>query len=206
MTPEYAEIFKKPVRFRIIEKKTPILEEFAASINTEKIISVPCKPRPWAERKRCFVNVERLLELNGGRMITGWIFNEFEDRSIEAEAHAIWIDRLGKRRFDITPHDFQPARVLFLPDPKVAKKRGYTAHPRTMVSDDPRLIAIEAFDSAIQQLREDNFQGFGKELIILQHEYEEARDNSGLPDDVASFLLQKYQDSDDKSWAMYGKE
>ena len=139
-------------------------------------------------------------------MITGWIFNEFEHRSIEAEAHAIWIDRPGKKRFDITPHDFQPERVLFLPDPKVAAKRGYTAHPRVLLSDDPRLAAIEAFDSAIQQLREDRFQGFGKELVIMRHEYEKARDGSGLPDDVARHLLQKYQDWDEESWRLHGKE
>jgi hypothetical protein len=206
MDPEYERLFKTPVRFRIIEKRTKILEDFAASINGQKMLSVPCEPRPWADRKRCFVNVDRKIERDGGRMLTGWIFNEHENRTIEGEAHAIWEDRFGKKRIDITPHDFQPRRVLFLPDPKVALKRGFTAHPRIVLSDDPRLIAIEAFDDAMQKIREEKFQGFGSMMEITIHDYEKARDLSGLPDDVAQHLFQMYCEADDRASQNYGTQ
>jgi hypothetical protein len=204
MDPEYERFFRTPVRFRIIEKRTRVLEEFAASINSNKLLSVACEPRSWADRKRCFVNVETKVARDGGRMLTGWIFNEYEHRSIEGEAHAIWEDRFGKKRIDITPHDFQPKRVLFLPDPRVAIKRGYTAHPRTLLSDDPKLVAIEAFDDAMQKLRESRFHGFGTEMVILREDYEKARDDAGLPDEVARHLFQKYCEADERAIQMYG--
>ena len=204
MEPEYEELFRTEVRFRIIEKRTKVLEKFAATINTNKLISVAAKAQSKAQRKRCFVNVEEMITRSGGKMITGWLFNEFENRTIEAEAHAIWMDRFGKKRVDITPHDFQPERVIFLPDSEVAKKRGYTAHPRIPLSDDPLLANVEAFDWAIQLMRQEKFDGFGKEMRFTIEEVEEARKDANLPIGVAQHIFEGYQSSDMRDWELYG--
>ena len=62
--------------------------------------------------------------------------SEHLDISIFTIAHAIWITPQG-RRMDITPWPIPPdKRVLFLPDSRVAIKRGYTAGYRTVISKD----------------------------------------------------------------------
>ncbi len=204
MTAEFEILFSTPVRFRIIEKRTKILEDFVTSINEEKLLSLPCKPDPRADRKRCFVNVEERIRRQGGTILTGWMFKEFEGRSIEGEAHAVWMDPFAKKRLDITPHDFQPKRILFLPDARVALKRGYTAPPKLLISDNPYLAAIEKFDSSIQKLRENKFTKFGNEMIITLDEYEMARDDAKLPDDVAMHLINKFHEADVRAWKKHG--
>ena len=205
MNPDFESLFRTPVAHRIIEKRTKVLEQFAASISSAKLISVACSPSRFATRKRCFVNVEEKIIRSGGRMITGWIFNEYEGRNIEGEAHAIWQDQWGKERIDITPHDHQPKRVLFLPDSRVALKRGYTAEPYLLLSDDHRIAAICAFDSAIQRLREDKFHEFGSEMVFTRDEIEKARDDAGLPDDVAQYLFHGYREADAEARRLYPK-
>jgi len=204
MENSFKSLFQSSVRHRIIEDKTSKLVKFIGSFSKRKLVSVKCKPWIEADRKRCFVNVESRIERFGGRMVTGWIFNEYEDRYIEGEAHAIWVDRYGKKRVDITPHDHQPIKVLFLPDKRVAEKRGYTNPPKLMLTDDWRMVAIERFESIMHELREAKFQGFGKEMIITNDEYLDALDASGLPDDVGKFLIGKIQDSDDRAWSLHG--
>ena len=205
MNPDFQRLFRTPVVHRIIEKRTKVLEQFVASISSAKLLSVACSPSRLAARKRCFVNVEEKIIRSGGSILTGWIFNEYEGKSIEAEGHAIWVDPFGKRRLNITPHDHQPDRVLFLPDPRVALKRGFTTHPKHLLSDDPRIAAIEAFDTAIHRLREDKFIGFGEFMIIARAEFEKARDDSGLPDDVAQYLLDGILEADRVAFQKYGR-
>ena len=204
MNPDFEQLLSRVVRHRIIEKRTPILEKFAASINQEKLLSVACKPSHTAKPKRCFVNVEERIRKLGGRMLTGWIFHEYEEHSIETEAHAIWIDAFGRKRVDITPHEHQPERLLFLPDPRVAIKRGYTVPPKHFLTDDWRILAIAKFDDAILQLRSDKFNGFRKPIDISPEEYEQARDAAGLPDDVAMFHINKFSEMDSMFIDLYG--
>jgi hypothetical protein len=205
MNPEYAELFSTPVRHRIIEKRTKRLEEYAKTINKEKLISVACNPSKSANPKRCFVNVEEQISRMGGYMLTGWIFNEYEHRHIDPEAHAIWVDRLGMKRVDITPHLHQPKRIIFLPDNRVAKKRGYTTVPGLILSNDPRIISLSRFTFLIHKLKEEKFTGFGEELAIYESEIETVRKDSGLPKDVADMILQTMMQRDHKMLKKYGE-
>ncbi len=189
MNPQYERILKQPVRTRILEKRTKQLNEFIKTFSSETLISVACLPDKLANPKRCFVNVEEKIERMGGSMITGWIFNEYEDKCIQGEAHAIWMDKYKKKKFDITPHQFQPERVLFLPDEKVALKRGYTAAPKLILSDDPRVVAIEIFNTELEKTKEKLFSGFGKPMEISTEEIGRIISVSGLPQDVASHFL-----------------
>jgi len=199
----YEELFKTPVQFRILEKRTKLLENWISELGLPELLSVAYKPLRHCERKRCFVNVEKTVKSSGGKALTGWIFNEFENRAIEAEAHCIWITPTNKK-WDITPHEFQPKRVLFTPDPRVATNRGYTAAPNLVLSNDSRLKAVYAFESIIDKIREERFSGFGKALIISQEEITNAAANSNLPLDVAVYLVDKLQEAGDKAWAQYG--
>ncbi len=122
-------------------------------------------------------------------MMTGWIFNEYRGRYIEGEPHAVWRSKGGKV-VDVTPHEHQPKRLLFAPDAGVALKRGYTAGPKLMLTNDPHLNAIEQFDSIMDRLFEGKFDGFGKELGIYAEEVEQAANEAGLPVDVATYLVE----------------
>jgi hypothetical protein len=74
-----------------------------------------------------------------------------------------------------------------------------------LLSDDPRIASIEAFDTAIHRLREDKFTGFGEIMIITLTEFEKARDDSGLPDDVARYLLDGILEADRVAFQKHGR-
>jgi hypothetical protein len=186
MNSEY-EYLLRGVEFRIIEKRTPVIERLVSGLGLS-LVSVECTPLQWCIRKRCFVNVDEQVRRAGGTLLTGWLLNEYRGRTIQGEAHGIWISKFGKR-FDITPHDFQPKRILFAPDPMVAEKRGYTAGPKLILSTDPRVIAMEQFDSSLEELFQNAFVGFGKEMAIPGRAVAEAADAVGLPHDVAKHIL-----------------
>ncbi|MFC5049112.1 hypothetical protein ACFPK9_00570 [Rubritalea spongiae] len=204
MHTSYQSVFKTPVRHRIIEKRTKILEGFVRNFSAKKLLSVECAPLRTSDRKRCFVNVERHIEKHGGSMISGWIFNEYENRYIEGEAHAIWMDRFQKKKLDITPHDHQPRRVLFLPDPHVAKKRGYTLSPKHLLTDDPYIIGIVKFEAEIDRIFEDQFESFGKPMTINREHIDHALEVSGIPEEVGQHLLSVRQTGEMNMWDHYG--
>lgn len=88
MTPEYAKLFRTPVRHRVIKKRTKMLEEYAKTISKKHLRSISCNPSKSANLKRWLVNVEEKISQIGGFMLTGWIFNEYEHRNIHPHAHA----------------------------------------------------------------------------------------------------------------------
>ncbi len=191
MSPEYEKLFNAPpVRFRIVEKSTSALERFAKDNGLAAFKSVGCGPLNWCEPKRCFINAEEQVRQRGGTIETGWIFNELEDRVITSEAHAVWREWNGKRH-DITPHQFQPVRVLFSPDTRVALKRGYTTPYKLILSSDPRVRAIEEFDLEISRMENDLFDGFGKEVVLDNDKLQQAAVRIGLPLDVAHYMVRE---------------
>lgn len=188
MEDQYVKLFKTPVEMRIVERRTSILDALLRSIGLNEVRSVACEPQQDCLRKRCFVNVDQMIHSKGGEMITGWIFNEFRNRSIEGEPHAVWQTKGGKT-IDVTPHDFQPKRVLFAPDTAVTAKRGYTAAPRISLSNDPRIIAIEKCGTIIDRLFEERFTGFGQTIAIYAEDILSASNESGLPLEVCRHLF-----------------
>lgn len=122
-------------------------------------------------------------------METGWVFWEYENTSILTEAHAIWIDPRG-RRLDITPRNLEPGRrILFLPDPRVAAKRGYTASYRTVLSDDPRVRALENFAAELSGIWDECFVGMGEEMEVPHLRLKEAAERHNLPAAVARWMV-----------------
>jgi hypothetical protein len=176
------------IRFRNIEEKTPVLVDFLTTRSLLPILTVRCRPRPNCEAKRCFINVENQVAKEGGKMITGWIFNEFENLMIASEAHAVWEHPNGKK-IDITPHQFQPQRIIFVPDPKVAIKRGYTAPFQLILSTKPEDVAIIRFGAAVEHIKEQRFEGFGKEIEVTKTEIQKLAAIYNVPFDVATAIM-----------------
>lgn len=188
MPPEYERLFKTPVQSRIIEKRTSTLDRLLKEAQLKTIQSIECKPMASCIQKRCFVNVDEIVAKHGGSLLTGWMFMEFKDRYITAIAHGIWLSDKGKK-LDVTPHEFQPTRLLFAPDDRVASKRGYTAPSKLMLSDNPYLCSIERFESIIDNIFENIFSGFGKEIKLSGEVIQKAAHDSNLPLQVAEYLL-----------------
>ncbi|UOY04998.1 hypothetical protein L0P88_13660 [Muricauda sp. SCSIO 64092] len=67
----------------------------------------------------CYENVKRIIEKNGGEIQYGWqIWETLPSVMIEAEFHAVWIDKNGVYH-EVTPKSLPSLkRILFLPDPK----------------------------------------------------------------------------------------
>lgn len=187
MSPEYRKIFESGV-LRIFEQSTPELDSFVATLGLSPIRSIGCAPKAWSEPKRCFVNVERQVAKEGGRMVVGWMWQELVGISISGEAHAVWQSRDGKLR-DITPHDGAPRRIAFCEDPKVLAKRGYTAPPKKIVTDDPRAVKIEAFASTLDRMIEAAFERIDGEMVIRTEEAHRAAREIGLPDEVSHLVF-----------------
>jgi len=65
----------------------------------------------------CFGNVERYIKNNGGSIQYGWIIWEVPNLFVEAEFHAVWVNREGEY-IDITPKIDGEKEILFVPDSK----------------------------------------------------------------------------------------
>lgn len=187
MAPEFREIFETSI-LRILEQPTPQLEAFVSTLGLGPIRCVACAPKRWCEPKRCFVNVDQQVAKEDGRMVVGWMWLELSGISLSGEAHAVWLSRDGKLR-DITPHDGSPRRVAFCEDSRVAAKRGYTAPPKMIISNDARAIMVESYASALDRMIEAAFQCIGGEITIRSEEALQAGRDLGLPDDVSYMIF-----------------
>ena len=87
---------------------------------------------------------------------------------------------------DITPWQFPPERrVLFLPDPRVAKKRGYTAGYRSVYTTDNRLKAIELFEADLERIFDEHFVQMGSYMDIPKSKFMEAAQRVDIPWEIA---------------------
>lgn len=186
---DFYAIRNMPVGGRIIEVPSKELAAFLAEHGLAEPKSVEYRPHAGTEMGNCFRNVESQVERAGGQMETGWTFFETRDISIHTIAHAIWITRFGKR-VDITPWNQPPKRrVLFLPDPRVAIKRGYTAGFRTIFAKDERFRAIALFEQELRKMFDEFFVGMGQETDIPTSRFEEAAERFGIPWEIAERIV-----------------
>jgi len=170
---------------RVIEKRSKLLSDFLREHGLADPKSVEYRPLSGSDMANCFRNVEAQVQRARGRMETGWVFVELVDVSIHTVAHAIWITPQG-RRMDITPWSYKPdRRVMFLPDERVAIKRGYTAGCRTVFTSDARIRAMELFDGELDKIFDEFFVGMGQYYDIPNSRFFEAAERLGLPWEVA---------------------
>jgi hypothetical protein len=190
MNVEWEAIRKMPVQMRTLEKRSKLLSAFLLEHRLGEPKSVEHSPLLGCVQAYCFTNVEAQIARSGGRFESGWAFRETLDISMHTIAHAVWISPQG-RRMDITPWDIPPERrILFLPDERVALKRGYTAGHRTVYSIDPRVRAAELYELELDRIYDEFYPGMGKEFEIPASRYWQAAERVGLPLDVARAVVQ----------------
>ena len=64
----------------------------------------------------CFLNVQRKVAKEGGRIQFGWALWEWPGVYFEAEHHAVYVPSDSSRFVDITPSEFGITKRLFVPD------------------------------------------------------------------------------------------
>jgi hypothetical protein len=126
-------------------------------------VAVDVPFRPWAPARpgRCFVDVERLVRLEGGALVTGWIVCE-QTLYVQLLHHAVWRCPTTGELSSITPQIIYgigswrtyAGPIRFLPDPAAAMPGsgpGRRALPSRFVAGDPRHdCACEALSRAEQ--------------------------------------------------------
>lgn len=89
----------------------------------------------------CYMNVQRRIDRNGGRMQLGWTVWQHGDLFIEAEPHAVYDPSDGQSWIDCTPHTGSPGEVLFIPNDETYDfdTKELADNVRVALRDDPRL-------------------------------------------------------------------
>jgi len=91
------------------------LLQFCSEINKNKPFYIGIDPQECSQANECFFNVKTHIEKNGGSLVCGWFFVEFQNIMFEAQFHGIWKSP-EDQYLDITPHQLNVKRNLFLPD------------------------------------------------------------------------------------------
>lgn len=104
---------------------------------------------------KCTFNVRKYLESNPGEMVLGWEITVWDKVMLDCIGHAV-VCNAGEL-FCISPSKYQDARILFLPDPRMAfdfddpmarmptKQIAISARPEVR-----RLIEVEEAEHAIK--------------------------------------------------------
>jgi hypothetical protein len=77
---------------------------------------VDVRADPNAKLLDCFMNVQKMVDADGGRIQYGWALWQPAGFFLAAEHHAVYEPKSGPPWLDITPHNSEAARILFLPD------------------------------------------------------------------------------------------
>jgi len=153
---------------KIKEPLTPILESQSVSIIKERVNSpynpeyinvFPMKNSPIQE---CFDIVEKYIAENGGKRVLGWALWELPGLFIEAEFHAVWESPTGEFK-DLTPRPTPTKRILFIRDPSMKYDGKRVNNIRINYSENNTV-------NDLFKIFEDEFETFGPEGIVLQHQ------------------------------------
>lgn len=147
------------------------VQQFCKKISpNEKPIFLYVQPLNWSRLNYCNKNVERMIQLYGGKMVLGYKIWYVPHLYIEAERHAVWLNLDGEL-IDITFNIGGESKILFLPTPtlKTVIAHAYTKpraafHPRVENFIKFR-TKIEKFHSQIFNVQhDDTWEGWEKEL------------------------------------------
>jgi hypothetical protein len=126
------------------------------------------EPADWAEVNECFSNVSKMVAREGGGMQYGWlIWEALPDVMIEAEFHAVWVDRKGVYH-DITPKALPGLnRVLFLADFKREYQGKQINNVRKALVEDPAVTGfIQAADQYFEATNRGDMADYHGEITL----------------------------------------
>jgi hypothetical protein len=107
----------------------------------------PCyeEVRPWSHARelQCFVNVREKVILEGGKIQYGWALWQPTGAFLAAEHHAVYVPQSGPPWVDITPHNSEVPRILFLPDEKAVYMNELVDNVRLPLVDDARVRELD---------------------------------------------------------------
>lgn len=113
---------------------------FCRSLSSETPVYVEVRPKPWCRQSCCEMNVDRLIEEDGGEKVIGYKIWYTKGKYIEAERHVVW--KKDGALIDPTFNTDGEEKVLFLPDANAAKgyedrpikvRKGFTQKARLLV-------------------------------------------------------------------------
>lgn len=97
------------------KEENQFVKKLLDKINSEfEPEQVSVKIEEYSERLNCFKNVDRKVELDGGKVHYGWVIYHTNILS-EAERHAVW-ENENEELIDITPREIDFNQIMFVSD------------------------------------------------------------------------------------------
>ena len=112
---------------------------FCRSLSRVKPLYVEVRPEPWCRQSCCEMNVDRLIERDGGGKVIGYKIWYMKGKYIEAERHVV-LKKDGVL-IDPTFNTDGEEKILFLPDTNISKgyedramkvRKGFTQKARLL--------------------------------------------------------------------------
>lgn len=97
------------------KEENQFVKKLLGKINSEfEPEQVPVIIEKYSERLNCFRNVDRKVELDGGKVHYGWVIYQ-TNILCEAERHAVW-ENENEELIDITPREIDFDQIMFVSD------------------------------------------------------------------------------------------
>lgn len=142
--------------------------EFCKEIDPSgKLSFVDVIPDEEAKYQECFINVQEYIRKFGGEIQYGWIIWEIPHKFIEAEFHAIWVDKNGKY-IDITPKKDGEKIILFLKDSKKKFTGELVGNIRKVLSDRAEFRTMVIFGEKQFEISKRYFDGSKIEVPLFE--------------------------------------
>lgn len=104
-------------------------------------VYVPVEAAGWSRLHECFPNVQRMIREQGGRQVNGWAIWQWANIMVEVEAHSVWQSPEGEL-VDITPHDNEEKRILFLCDDSMVYSGQQIGNVRLAITGSPLVAEL----------------------------------------------------------------
>jgi hypothetical protein len=101
--------------FNSPKEETQFVKKLLEKINSEFLPEqISLRIEEYSEKLNCFNNVDRKVELDGGKVHYGWAIYQ-TNILCEAERHAVW-ENEDKELIDITPREVDFEQIMFVSD------------------------------------------------------------------------------------------
>lgn len=112
---------------------------------------VPVKPEEWSRPMECFQNVEQMVKRYGRQQVNGRGIWRWSNVLVTAEAHAVWKSPEGQL-IDITPHDNNEDKILFLCDESMIYSREQIGYIGRALTESPLTAELIELSEKLRRL------------------------------------------------------